>query len=447
MTRRLRSILLFVLWGLPAISLAEGLLDVFNLAIENDPQLRAAMANRDAIKEAKAQAFADFLPSVNSTASVTQYYQVYDLYLVYFENGAPPVEASYGLNMFKSYQGYLTLRQPVFDMELLARNKTANLEVTRSVLGYRIAQQELIYRVIERYFEVLQKTGDLNFARAEKKAVARQLRTTKARFDAGLIAVTDVHEAQARHDLSVALEIMSESELALAEEKMREVTGQSPKQLFPLREETPLVPPTPTNINDWVNAARLQNLRIAEQQLKADVANQRINEIKARYFPKFDITANGGYVDYGGAYSQVYKDANVSLNMNMELYKGGRTRSEIRQARKQHESESHTLDQIEREVLTETRSAYLGVLAGMSYVKAINQATQSSGKALAATEAGFDVGTRTAVQVMDAQRELFRNQRDYAHARYQYILNTLKLKKAVGLLTIDDIEQINSWLQ
>jgi outer membrane protein len=181
--------------------------------------------------------------------------------------------------------------------------------------------------------------------------------------------------------------------------------------------------------------------------LNADVAKEYIKEINAEYYPRLDISASGGMVQQGGIFEEKYRTGVIALNAEMTLFEGNRTSSKKRQAIKNYESAQHKVEQIEREITTSTRSAYLGVLAGMSYVKAISQAVESSENALKATEAGFDVNTRSAIQVLDAQRELFKNQRDYAHARYNYILNTLRLKMAISLMTIDDVEQINGWLQ
>lgn len=439
-----------MLFGCAFTAQAENIMDIFKLAVDNDPQLLAAQAEREALKENKKQAFGEFLPSLSANGGVTQNYQRHSLMAFYYDSDIPLTLASSSnprLNIYPSMQTYLTLKQPVFDMTTIAKHKTASLEITRADLGYRIAQQDLLYRVVKHYFDVLRKTGDLNFARAEKTAIARQLKLTRARYDAGLIAVTDVHEAQARHDLAVAQEVVAENELALAEEQLREITNKSPQRLFPLKEQTPLVPPTPSNINDWVKAAKIQNLRIAQAQMSADVAKHKIAEIRAKRYPTVDLKANAGYVDIGGLDTQVYTDANVSLNVGMKLFDGNRTSSQQRQLFHKLESAQQKVEQIEREVVTQTRSAYLGVLAGMSFVKAISQAVSSSEKALKATEAGFDVGTRSAIQVLDAQRELFKNQRDYAHSRYDYILDTLQLKVAIGLLTVDDLLQVNDWLQ
>ena len=433
--------------SLPMSSHAENLMDIFNLAIKNDPKLLAAQADRDAQKEVINQVFAEYLPTVTLNGSYSKNLIDYDYYAFYYDTSKPPEEFDLGRSVFNSVVGNLTLTQPILNLATMSRSKTADIQATKAELSYRIAQQELLFRIVENYFNVLRKTGDLNFARAEKNAIERQLGLTKARYDAGLIAVTDVHEAQARHDLSVAQEIMAENEMALAEEQMREITGITPKHLFPLRETTPLVPPTPSNINDWVNAAKIQNLLIAEAQMNADIAKQRIKEVDAEYYPIVDVTAMAGSTQQAGVFEEKYKTGSVSLNVKMNLFEGNRTSSKKRQAIKEYKSAQYKVEQLEREVLTQTRSAYLGVLAGMSYVKAISQAVNSSGNALKATEAGFDVATRSAIQVLDAQRELFRNQRDYAHARYDYILNTLRLKAAISLMTVDDVEQINGWLQ
>jgi len=207
------------------------------------------------------------------------------------------------------------------------------------------------------------------------------------------------------------------------------------------------VPPTPANVEDWVAAAKNSNLKIAQNKLLSEILRLEKETIRAGNYPTIDFNIRSGYSQYGGAFRSTITDGLVSIDLNMTLYEGHMTSSKISQKTHQLKQALQLTEAREREVLQQTRDAYLGVLAGMAYVKALAQALISSDRAFQSTKAGFDVGTRTAIDVLNSQRALFRSKRDHSLARYDYILNTLKLKAAVGLLSIDDLEEVNSWLQ
>ena len=437
-----QAILALVFFILPLSTFADNLLDSFELAIKSDPTLKAAQYSRKALLEEHAQTLAKYFPTVKVYSTAGKIAQ--DLKAVAFDD---PNNSLIRTSVYNELNVGINLTQPIFNLKTYRSRNISEVQVIQAELKYRTSQEELLFRVAQRYFEVLASFDKLNFARAEKNAIARQLQQTKERFKLGLIAVTDVHEAQSRHDMALAHEIRAESQLDDKKEGLRRVTGVLPKQLAMLKANTPLIPPAPTNINDWTSAARDQNLHIAIIKLEADLLKEKMEVLRAGHFPTLDFNASYGYNKSGGPFFQESLDAIVSLDFNMTLFEGNILSSQIRQVKHQFDQKIQEIEAKEREILQQTRSAYLGILAGMSYVKAISQAMKSSEQALKATNAGFDVGTRTAIEVLDAQRDLFRNQRDYASARYEYMLNMLRLKMAVGLLSIDDLEQINSWLQ
>lgn len=433
-------------WLLVAVGLApngiraENLMDILDLARANDPQLKAAETTRAATHEDLPQSLAQLLPSLSLDGSWTKFSQ--DILSV-----QPSMGVETGTQLFENRNLFVNLRQTVFNKGSLVLRRLAKVNVARADVEYERAQQDFILRVAERYFAVLSALDSLEFARAEKNAIARQLEQAKQRFDVGLIAITDVHEAQARHDLAIAQEIEAENGLANAREALREITGVLHQNLLLLRPDTPLVPPTPTNIDEWTATARDQNLALVSNRHSVDAARTAVDQQRAARYPTLGLGASYGYFDRGSPFGFESRDAWVSLDAALTLYAGGAVESNIRRARLQYDTALLNLEQLEREVLRLTRNAYLGVLAGMSHVKALKQALISSESALKATEAGFEVGTRTAVEVLDAQREMFRARRDYASARYDYILNTLRLKQAVGMLSGTDLQQVNTWLQ
>ncbi len=431
--------LMAFLFSLPAQ--AVNLLEVIELAIENDPRLHLAKARQQEVAARDGESLAELMPKLEVNAHYGKVSQI-----LYGAQGAAAEDLNQR-NLYEDKTAEFVVRQPILDLAALAGRRVDEGKLTRAKIEYRIEQQELLLRTTEYYFEILMREDDLNFARAERTAISKQLEQTKQRFKLGLTAVTDVHEAQARHDLAAAQEILAENELAITREKMRDITGEYFTSLRKLKPDTPLIPPSPTSITDWTEAALSQNLELARLQQEETIAARQIGQVRAERWPTLSLSGSMGRYSYGGPFHSSTQDSAVTLDFAWQMYDGGAISSRISQA--EHRKEATRIERVaaERETIRNTRNAFLGVLAGMSHVKALNQALISAEGALKATETGFEVGTRSALEVLDAQRELFRAQRDYAHTRYDYILNTLKLKKAVGLLTIDDIVLVNNWLQ
>jgi len=417
---------------------AEGLLDVYNLATESDPTIRAANAALQAQLEAKPQAKGLLLPTISFNASTTESQQDID-----------KPTASAGTSNFDSTSYTLSLTQPIYHRDYLVQLRQADAQVAQADANYRAAEQELMVRAAQRYFDVLSAMDGLEFARAEKKAVARQLEQTEKRFEVGLIAITDVHEAKARYDSTVALEIAAENQLSNSREALYEITGQYLEKLKPLMEDTSLVPPDPKDIEQWTSTALKQNLTLIAAQYAADIANQEVKRQRAGHYPTVDLVGSRDYSDSGGGRfgaSQSETDS-ISLQLTVPIYQGGIVSSKVREAAHLKIESMEKLEQQRRTALRSTREAYLGVLAAISQVNALKQALVSSESALEATQAGFEVGTRTIVDVLVALRETFRAKRDYAQARYDYIMGTLRLKQGAGILNASDLEKIDAWLR
>lgn len=441
-----RIMLFFALGGLPCVSFADDLLDIYRLAATSDPQLRAAEAERLAIQEIRPQSRALLFPSVNLTANGGINRQ--DLTLP-ATRGADGSRAGGGdISTFTSHGFALNLVQPVYNRGTKAALRQADARIGQADAIYAVAQQELILRVATRYFDVLAALDNLSFARAEKIAIARQLEQSVQRFEVGLIAVTDVNEAQARYDLAVAQEISADNAVASTREALLEVTGDYPEQLDVLRADIPLPSPDPTDIEQWADAALRQNFQISAAEFAAQVAREEIERQRARRFPTLEIVGTHSFADSGGGRfggSQIDSDS-ITLQLNAPIYEGGLTNSRTREAQFRHTQARELLEQQQRAVLRQTRAAYLNVLANISRVDALKEAVRSNQSRVDATQAGLDVGIRTAVDLLDAQRELFRARSEYARARYDYILENLRLKQATGILSVPDLEQTNALL-
>ncbi|MDA1106900.1 MAG: TolC family outer membrane protein [Proteobacteria bacterium] len=430
--------LCFITLTLASPARAENLLDIYHLAQQNDAQLKGAEAARLAVLESKPQSRALLFPTLNASANTTANQ---------LDTRQPTSSA--GVTHFNSNAYSLSLTQPVYHRDTYVQLRQSDARIAQADATFSAAEQDLMTRVATRYFDVLAAQDNLEFARAEKKAIAQQLEQSQQRFDVGLVAITDVQEAQARFDSARAQEIDAERQLSSSLEALREVTARQHRNLSLLNESIPLVAPEPSDVEQWTDTALRQNLQISAAQSGADVAREEIERQRSGHYPSIDIVGSHAFSESGGGRfgaSESLTDT-LTLQLNAPLYQGGLITSRTREAAFKHNQALETLEQQRRSVLRQTRDAYLGVNANISRVQALKQAVVSNHTALESTEAGLEVGTRTQVDVLDAQRELFRAERDHARARYDYILETLRLKQAAGTLNPADLEQINTWLR
>jgi outer membrane protein len=368
----------------------------------------------------------------------------------------------------KQYWDYTAeLTQTVFRWDQWQRLKQADSRVALAEANYRAAQQDLMVRVSQRYFDVLAADDTLSAAEATLEAVSRQLEQAEKRFEVGLIAITDVQEARAAHDSATAGVIAAKRALASANEFLRELSGEAYEQLVKPAEAMPLDEPKPLDEQGWVDQAIEQNLNVVAARLGVDIAKANVKIAQSGHMPTVDLFAQYGETDRdavqanqafdpsgdlppgarveGDADSNTNSDV-IGLRVNVPLFTGGGTRSQVREQTYLHRAERERLEGAIRSAERETRDAYLGVIAEKARVQALGQAVKSNQTALEATEAGFEVGTRTTVDVLDARRRLFEAQRDYARSRYDYLINLVRLKSASGVLVPQDLGAINGFL-
>ncbi|MCK5334630.1 MAG: TolC family outer membrane protein, partial [Gammaproteobacteria bacterium] len=267
-------------------------------------------------------------------------------------------------------------------------------------------------------------------------------------FDVGLIAITDVKESQAKYDVSVAQQIDAKNKLAISFESLRSLVGEMPVSLKPLSVDMALIIPQPANMEKWVDSGKKNNLSLQAARLSYDVARKQIDIDKADHYPSLGLSVNHDYSSPdGGRFSSDSKDTTVSLKLTIPIYSGGLTSAKTRQAVLLAEQARALRDKAYRQAVQQIRESYLGVTTSIAQVKAFKQSLISTQAAHEATQAGFEVGTRIAVDVLASLREQFRAERDYAKARYTYVLNLLKLKSAAGILSRQDVVQVNRWLK
>jgi len=416
--------------------LAENLYQVYQHALANDPQLKAAEAGYLAAMEKKPQALSALKPQVNLSGSTS--YSLGHTERTPFSDGTSDIfNAGYKLSVSKA----------LYHKELNAQVNQAKAGVAQAKATIEGQRQALIIRVAEAYFRYLDAQDSREFARAEKDAIGRQLAQVKAYFEAGRSPITDVKEAQARYDLATSLLVVANQDLDLARENLKAITGRYYKKLASSPLNTPLKPPNPNNIETWANLALKNSKEVKALKHAVNAAQSEIDKQRAAKSPKVDLfaqhTGNVNRID-----NTLDKfDVAVGVQLNMPLYTGGAISSRIREARHALHQAQQQLEAQKRLVTQQTRSAFLAVVSGMSQVRALKQALNSTQTAARATQAGFEVGTRTAVDVLLSLRETFRAKRDYSNARYAYLLNKLRLRQAAGTLTVKDLQVINAFLR
>ena len=438
---------------------AENLLDIYELALKNDPLIREADANRMATREARPQALSALLPQLNLSASRNN--RDADGTTAFFDFTSGGQDVIPQLSKADSTSYTLQLVQTLFRWDQWVGLQQAQKTVARAETDYAAARQDLMLRVAQRYFDVLASQDRLESEQGSREAIARQLEQAQKRFEVGLIAITDVQEAQAAYDQAVAADIAARRALATAKENLREITGVYVDKLARPAADMELVPPSPADPEEWVREAMDQNLSLVASRLGADIARDTLRVRRSGHLPTLDLVASRNDFDQDNTQTNpdpmtglpVTSTTNtsqttdtISLQLTVPVFSGGFTSSRVREAVFLHRAAKEQVERIARETERQTRDAYLGVISEISRVNALKQALLSSTTALAATEAGFDVGTRTTVDVLASRRNLITARTNYLGSRYDYIMNVMRLKLAAGTLSNDDINNFNRWL-
>jgi outer membrane protein len=445
--------------AIPVTSNADSLLEVYQQAVQSDPLIHEAEARRMATLEVLPQARGSLFPQISAGGS---WFKGSDsgLQQQAIQSPNPPFEII-GFNTvdaesdFDGFGWNAELRQTIFRWDQFVGLKQAGKQVAKAEVDFEAAQQDLIVRVVTRYFEVLAAEDRLTSIHADRLAIARQLEQAKQRFEVGLIAITDVQESQAAYDQSIANEIQAKRELATSRYLLREITGEYISTLSAPAENFPLISPNPADEASWIDLAMTQNLSLVSSRFDGDEISFR----RTGHYPTVDLVANydtsdtdisdlsiGGTLSPNPNFPTGSTRDSISVQFVVPLFEGGRTTSRVRQAVYLHRASREQLQRVARETERQTRDAYLGVLSEISRVNALAQAVESSRTALQATQAGFDVGTRTIVDVLNSQRALYTAITNYYQSRYTYIGNVLRLKLAAGTLQVQDLEQIDRFL-
>jgi outer membrane protein len=442
------------------VSAQESLIEIYQRALMNDPAVREAEATYLATAEVKPQARSLLLPTLNLGA--TSQHSFTDLQGSGVVDPVTGVAAGRQLSDVDQVGYRVSLTQSVFNWSQYKTLQQADKQVVRAETDFRVAQQDLIVRVATAYFAVLAAEDNLASAVAQRDSVSRQLEQAQRRFEVGLIAITDVQQSQAGYDDAVAAEIQAQRLLSTSFEQLREIIGEIVRDLASPTDDLPLLTPDPANEDEWVRVALDSNLTLQSSRLAADVASDQIAIERGNRLPEITLSAN--YSDnesdrVSTLFSPQFPDGRAipstqlpvgrswSLDLTFPIFTGGLNRSRIQQSVYRHRVAQETLERIARQTERQTRDAYLGVISEIARVRALRQSVESNRTALRATEAGFEVGTQTTVDVLAAQRLLRVAETTYSRSRYDYMLNLLALKRAAGNLTEADVQQIDGWLQ
>ena len=431
-----RKLLFTLLLGAAPAVQAENLLDVYRLAQRNDLTLAQAQANYEANIERGSQGVGQLLPNVTFNAarfSVSQDIQQ-----------PAPRSGNYDSDYYN-----LQLTQPLYRKSNFAAYTQGKAIAAQAEAEIAIARGELIMRSAQAYFDVLSAADTLAFARTEKAAIEGQLQLAERNFAVGNATVVDVHEGRARRDQAVAQEVSADNDLQVKREALAILVNTSPEKLATLAPNLPLQRPDPQDMEAWNKIAQEKNPLIVASARAVQVAEEEIEKNRGGHYPTLDLVASHGYNKTNSIFSPAvfeYTTNQVGVQLQVPLYAGGITQSRVREALARRDQARAVLDQTKRTVTRLTREAYLAITGGIARVHALERAQASSKKALESTLIGYESGVRAGVDVLNAQRELYRTQRDLSQARYAYLLSQIRLKLAIGTLNEEDLSATNALL-
>lgn len=433
----LRLLIAATLAGGSAAAQAENLLEAYRLAQQNDMTLAQAQAGYRANLERRDQGTGQLLPTISATAS---HFSVNQELI----QPTPPMTRTYDSDAYA-----LTLTQPLFRMSNFAAYSQGKAYANQAEADLAIAQGDLMMRVSQAYFDVLAAEDSLNLARTEKAAIEGQRRLSERNFAVGNATMVDMHEARARYDVANAQEVSAANDLEIKREALAMLIRNQPGALARLIWEGEYVYPDPKDIDAWLKLAEENNPLIKSQEYALRAAEEEVAKNRGGHYPTVDLVASHGYNKTGMFSSSniyEYNTNQVGVQLQVPLFSGGITQSHVREAVARQDQARAALEQTKRTVARLTREAWLASTGGIARAQALYQAAGSSRKALEATLIGYESGQRTGVDVLNAQQNLYRTERDLSQARYQYVLSMLRLKLAAGTLSEADLTLINNRL-
>ncbi len=443
-----------ILFTLVAVSsapfaVAADLLETYHAAQSQDAVFASAQAAQQAGQEKLPQGRSLLLPSVNLSANTTyndnwiQYRGAFTL------PGGASLPLPAGTSQFNSNGYGVSLTQPLFRQQNWVAYTEAELQVTQTEAQFKAAEQNLILRVAQAYFDVLMAEDSVQLAEAQKNAISEQLEQAKRNFEVGTATITDTYEAQARFDLTNSQKIAAQSNLEIKKRALQQIVNAVPDELRHLGKELKLEVPQPDDVEKWVGYAQQGSLQIVVAQAGVELAAKEVVRNRGGHYPTVDLVANYAENSTGNSAFGFGSDGHskiIGVQLNLPLYQGGAIQSKLREAEANQNRAREDLENTRRNVALQTRQAYLGVVDGIAQVKALQQALKSSESLLEASKTGQEVGVRTNLDVLNAQQQLYSTRRDLYQAEYNYLVSQLQLKLVAGTLVEDDLARINQAL-
>lgn len=418
---------LVLLAGHSGMSLAGDLADIYQQALKNDPQLKSAEANYRAGSEALPQARAGLLPQASLTADTRKI----DTDTTEYNN-----------------HGYtVSLTQPVFDASSWFTFKQGQILTEQALTQFELAQQSLIQRTVEAYLGVLNADSQLETALAQERAIKRRLDQVNAQFEVGLIASTDVQEAQATYDNALVTRISAQGDLDNSYEALERLSGESYQRVASLSPDYPIAAPVPAAPEEWLEKAWQGNLSLKIARYGSESARRAAQAARSDHLPVLSLTAGHDYDSGNLSFDDQSKTDSIGLTLSVPLYSGGATESRSRQLQYSLQQAQFDEEDALRNVTQTTRSLLRNLNTNALRVDALKQSIRSSELALKATEEGYRVGTRNVVDVLQAEQQLYSAKRDYASARFEFVSNLISFKLQLGTLSPEDINTLDGWLE
>ena len=421
------------------VSYSANLIEIYNVAVKNDPELLAAEVNHMATMQEYPIARSYLLPNLNFSASSQRTRESID---------GSIYGTSSATSQFTTDEYSINLKQPLYRRDLFSLLEKSEFQVAKSLAERDSARQDLIIRVAEAYFNILDSIDNISYVASEKAAIKSQLEESKKRLEVGLIAITDYAEAQASYDLSETKYLEAENLSDLTKESLYVLTGKQFKNFASLSLNIKVKDPDPNNIKSWEGFAIKQNLELLAYKRAQDVALANLKYEKSKHFPTLDIYGTVKETDKGGGSSGAFESNNdyIGIELNIPIFIGGNTHYNSKQASYLEEKARYDVLKKKREVIRDTRQTFLNLKSSISKVNASKKALESNELSVEYNKAGFEVGTRSTTDVLLALKDLFKAKKNYSKAKYEYLISNLKLKKSIGTLSIQDLEVINSWL-
>jgi outer membrane protein len=424
-------------WAVAGSAQAQSLLQMYETAKGHDATYAAAKAQAEATQAKAAQAKAALLPTVGAGYTQSKVNSERDT------NGATMAD-------YTGKTTAISASMPLFRMGNIASFQQGQKSAALAAAQLSAAEQDLIVRAAQAYFDVLTSTQALASVQAQKKAVAEQLAAAKRNFEVGTKTIVDTRQAQAQYDLVVAQELNAENDLRTKKLALDQLVGTNNQQPLPLNTAKPLQAPMPADAEQWVQQALTNNTNLKQLQVAYDVAKLETTKAQAGHMPTLDLTASVAQNRYSGATVPASNiDSNVrsvGLSLNIPLFAGFAVQNRVKETVALEEQARSSLEAGQRSVEQGTRTAYFGLLSGLSQVKALEAALASAQSVVDATKLGYQVGVNTNVDVLSSQSQLAQTQRDLTAARHNVLLGQLKLRQAAGTLVAEDLKNVNDLL-